>query len=191
MAATDMRLAGLEPGCKVEVRSLNQITGALSVHEARRLHELFLRNPLTWTYEGPEQNSSTMILITQGTRSEIVYVGDVQREYTDAQATRHERFYKLVEAYPHHVDNATESDTIERYCGIQQHGRDGEFSSHLTDTFDDVATMLANDIFEGWMPEAIFDLDTGQRIELHVSSPIITKSEDQGVMENVLEQEVS
>jgi hypothetical protein len=46
---------------------------------------------------------------------------------------------------------------------------------------------LGDGVLDGWAPEGLYDLDTGQRIELHVSTPVVSRSEDQGCCENPLE----
>jgi hypothetical protein len=55
---------------------------------------------------------------------------------------------------------------------------------HLDGAFDD----LADRILEGDAPDGVYDLDTGRKIEIHVSTPIVTASEDQGVTINPLER---
>lgn len=54
-------------------------------------------------------------------------------------------------------------------------------TAHLDtfDTFEQACEHLGSAVIDGYLPEAIYDLDTGQRIDLHISSPVVTKSADQ------------
>lgn len=50
--------------------------------------------------------------------------------------------------------------------------------------------ILGGSFLEGVMIEAVYDLDTGERIELHISTPIVSRAEDQGMEENPLDESV-
>lgn len=79
-----------------------------------------------------------------------------------------------------------------RFCAISR----PRVGSHRPSTwatfesFDDAATHLADGVLNGEIFEAIFDLDTGERIDLHISTPVVTRAEDQGVIINPLKQDV-
>jgi len=54
-------------------------------------------------------------------------------------------------------------------------------------TFDEACEYLGEGVLEdGRVPEAVYDLDTGKRIDLHVTTPVVTRGEDQGIMVNPL-----
>lgn len=69
-------------------------------------------------------------------------------------------------------------------CGV------GDYeNAHLT-TFDDLDAALddlADRILDGQAPDGVYDLDTAQKIEIHVSTPIVTASEDRGITVNPLQ----
>lgn len=51
-------------------------------------------------------------------------------------------------------------------------------------TFKDAAAHAGDQILDGFTPlDGIFNLDTGEMIELHISTPVVTASEDQGIMQ--------
>lgn len=56
-------------------------------------------------------------------------------------------------------------------------------------TFEEACDELADEILDHGCGKdlAVYDLETGERIELHVSTPIVMRAEDQGVMENPLD----
>ena len=68
--------------------------------------------------------------------------------------------------------------------------RDGFVTDARIDTFSmewDAMQWLADGLLDGYVPEALYDLDTGDRINLHVGTPAVTRSEDQAIYENPLE----
>ncbi len=54
-------------------------------------------------------------------------------------------------------------------------------------TVDDAFEELGSEVLEGLCADGVYDLDTGQKIDVNISTPIITASEDQGVSCNPLE----
>jgi hypothetical protein len=56
-------------------------------------------------------------------------------------------------------------------------------------TVDEAFADLGDQVLDGECVDAVYDLDTGERIGIHVSTPIVTRSEDQGVMINPLRPE--
>jgi hypothetical protein len=55
-------------------------------------------------------------------------------------------------------------------------------------TFEDACALAGEEILDsGRLPDAVYDLDTGERIDVHTTTPVVTRSEDQGVMVNPLE----
>lgn len=59
----------------------------------------------------------------------------------------------------------------------------------LHPTFEDACAELADQILDSGLSGdlAVYDLDTGERIDLHVTTPVVTRADEQGVMENPLE----
>jgi hypothetical protein len=54
-------------------------------------------------------------------------------------------------------------------------------------TFADACLELGDGVLEGYLPAGVYDLDTGELIELHVTTPVVSRSEDQGVTRNPLQ----
>lgn len=57
------------------------------------------------------------------------------------------------------------------------------------DTLEEALESMGVQVLEGFSPDAVYDLDTRERIEVHVSTPVVTKSEEQGTMLNPLAHE--
>jgi hypothetical protein len=90
--------------------------------------------------------------------------------------TRDERHAQLVEDLDAGHDRL---DEIGRYAGIQQQS-DWGYYVVTGDSFENIADYLAEEVFEGWSPAGIVDLDTGESIGVHVSTPVVSRSEDPG-----------
>lgn len=74
------------------------------------------------------------------------------------------------------------------FCAVWREDRKDAGQCWATfDSFDEAADHLAGDSLDGGVFEAIFDLDTGERIDLHISTPIVTRSEEQGILINPLQ----
>jgi hypothetical protein len=101
-------------------------------------------------------------------------------------SVRLQRFRKLCDYYLYEPEDA---QTPFRYAACCK-DRDDELAAsgrvttweRLQDAFGD----LADQLLDGQAVDAVYDLDTAERIEIHISTPIITRSEDQGTMENPL-----
>lgn len=164
MAATDMRKAGLEVGCKATRIGWSGIVVALDAEEPKVSFKLDAAPGAVWCDSA-----------------------DILRDYEGAQKARQARFEVLYAEYPGEAGVPEETDTLERYVLVQYADMDGSYAFIWGDTFDETVEGAGGEILDGWSPEAVFDLDTGERIEVHVSSPVVTRSEDQGAMINVLE----
>jgi hypothetical protein len=44
-------------------------------------------------------------------------------------------------------------------------------------------------VLDGYATNGVYDLETGKKIDVHVSIPIVTRSEDQGVTANWLDED--
>lgn len=169
MAATDMKLAGLERGCKVILPE--------GTHAEVVTVDIGLVAP--------------RVLVRDETGEAAYRHDEVMRDPDDAQAARQARFDILMTHYPGEAGVPEDSDTVERFVLVQSNRESSDGSHAFTwgDTFDTAVEFQGGEVFDGWYPEAVFDLDTGTRIEVHVSSPEITVSEDQGALVNVLDPE--
>jgi hypothetical protein len=77
-----------------------------------------------------------------------------------------------------HVD-----DSGERFALVSESDSDEKMiTTHAR--FEDACFYAGDQVLDGWAPLGVFDLDTGELINLHIASPVVTRSEDQGVLEN-------
>jgi len=78
---------------------------------------------------------------------------------------------------------------LDRYAAtaVQAIARDARGYLQSFGTFQEACVQLGDAVLEGYLPDGVYDLDTGERIELHVSTPIVTRSEDQGICRNPLD----
>jgi hypothetical protein len=73
---------------------------------------------------------------------------------------------------------------------VENQDQTSENSIATLATFEDACALAGEETLDsGRLPDAVYDLDTGQRIEVHTTTPVVTRSEDQGVMVNPLESE--
>lgn len=95
---------------------------------------------------------------------------------------------KLIEHFSVDEEHLPESP-YERFATVileSGHGLDGA-SISTWQTREEAFQHMGDSILDGWAPEGVYDLHTGEKIELHISTPVVTPSEDQGVTENPLE----
>lgn len=78
---------------------------------------------------------------------------------------------------------------LDRYAATSRKPSDYDASGYLQtfSTFAEACSELGDGVLEGYLPAGVYDLDTGELIELHVSTPVVTRSEDQGVTVNPLQ----
>lgn len=85
---------------------------------------------------------------------------------------------------------ASEARGVERYVTVQRRG-DGDYFLNDFATEEHAFAQLGDAVLEGDEIEAVYDLDTGEMIQLHVATPVVSRSCDQGTMENPLKPERS
>jgi hypothetical protein len=87
------------------------------------------------------------------------------------------------------IDAADIPKLLDRYAATSRKASDPDGSGHLQtfSTFAEACSELGDGVLEGYLPAGVYDLDTGELIELHVSTPVVTRSEDQGVTINPLQ----
>jgi hypothetical protein len=56
----------------------------------------------------------------------------------------------------------------------------------LFDVEEDAFECLGGSVLEGYDADGVYDLDSGDTIDVHVSTPIVTRAEEQGVTANPL-----
>jgi hypothetical protein len=103
-------------------------------------------------------------------------------------STRAQRLDALVAHYePDPQLGHVEISAGERFALVSEADRSDEKMITTHKTFADACAYAGDGVLDGWDPHGIFDLDTGELINLHISTPVVTRSEDQGVLENPLE----
>ncbi len=102
--------------------------------------------------------------------------------------TERRRFHTEMLARELNIDAEDLPTLLDRYAATATQTADPNARGYLQTfpTFEDACSELGNGVLEGYLPTGIYDLDTGELIELHVSTPIVTRSEDQGVARNPL-----
>ena len=56
----------------------------------------------------------------------------------------------------------------------------------LCQTEQEAFEVLGDAVLDGYAPDGVYDLETGEKIDVHVSAPVVTRSEDQGISANWL-----
>jgi hypothetical protein len=103
--------------------------------------------------------------------------------------------YQRLAAY-YRIDPAAENNSAtaepQRYALAMIESREDTSDNYLTTaaTFEEACQLAGEEVLDsGRLPDAVYDLHTGARIELHTTTPIVTRSEDQGIMVNPLERD--
>lgn len=106
----------------------------------------------------------------------------------DERAARRARLVEHHNVEPWALESGDVSEPIRRYAAVSGIGNYED--AHLTtfDHLDAAFDELADKILDGLAPDGVYDLDTGRKIDIHVSTPIVTASEDQGATVNPLDE---
>lgn len=77
---------------------------------------------------------------------------------------------------------------LDRYAATATQASDPDANGYLEafPAFADACAELGDGVLEGYLPAGVYDLDTGELIELHIATPLVTRSEDQGICRNPL-----
>jgi len=87
------------------------------------------------------------------------------------------------------IESAELPKVLDRYAATATQVNDSDAKGYLQTfpTFADACLELGDGVLEGYLPAGVYDLDTGELIELHVTTPVVSRSEDQGVTRNPLQ----
>jgi hypothetical protein len=187
---TDMNKAGLEPGCKVNVKAPYEITGSLSDWFIDHINNARHFNP--WTLESVVDTGSPSprLILQHATAGEEggLAMDMVERDYDDAQAARHTRFKTLHASLGGDVELLNLDEPMQRYVCAQKRADGNDMSYMWGDTVDEALAGAGDEMLGGApMPEGVYDLDTGVKIELGITAPRLFPSEDQGLTVNELD----
>ena len=102
---------------------------------------------------------------------------------TDHRRTRAEMLAREL-----NIEPAGLPSFLDRYAATAMQAGDSNANGNLQTftAFTDACAELGDGVLEGYIPAGIYDLDTGELIELHVTTPVVTRSEDQGIARNPL-----
>jgi hypothetical protein len=103
-------------------------------------------------------------------------------------AARPANYKRLIEHY--RASAAEQPETPARFALVMIESQEATSDNYIAthNTFADACALAGEEILDsGRLPHAVYDLDTGRRIELHTTTPVVTHSEDQGMMLNPLE----
>ena len=104
----------------------------------------------------------------------------------DERAARRAHLVEHFGVEPWALESGDATEPARRYAAVSGLGKDED--PHLS-TFDDLEAAfddLADSILDGQAPDGVYDLDTATKIDIHVSTPIVSASDDQGVTLNPL-----
>jgi hypothetical protein len=104
-------------------------------------------------------------------------------------ATQAENYGLLLEHFEPHIlfDNVTPA--THRYAAVSEEFFDETRVGALVflcETQQEAFEVLGGSVLDGYAPDGVYDLETGEKIEVHVSTPIIRRAEDQGTTLNPL-----
>ncbi|CAB4892392.1 unannotated protein [freshwater metagenome] len=96
------------------------------------------------------------------------------------QALRESRRGVIEEHYAPIGSYDVEEQAAERWLYVAIDRGEHHTSTHAT--FEDLCEHAGGEVLDSGMgPIAAYDLDTGHPIELHVTTPVVTAAEDQGI----------
>lgn len=128
-----------------------------------------------------------MTRITTSDSSEPGSPGNDDRRYDETNTDeRAQRIQRLVDYYG---SGECDANVAHRYVTVSQRGHDGDYLLYEAPTEGEALALLGDLMLtEDLAPEAVYDLDTGRRIEINVGV-VIQRSEDQEMMENPLAED--
>lgn len=121
---------------------------------------------------------------------------NVATEWISANVpTREQLWRKLCEHYGADPDDTClgglkHGDAVQRFAAVALEFDLGQGDSRAAlaswPTFEEACDVLGSAVLDGYAPEAVYDLDRGERLDIHIASPVITLADDQ-MGENVLQ----
>lgn len=78
------------------------------------------------------------------------------------------------------IGDDSEEEHAERWLYVADDRGEAWTSTHAT--FEDLCDYAGGEMLDsGSGPIAAYDLDTGEAVELHITTPMVSKAEDQGI----------
>ena len=142
--------------------------------------ELLAERPAVWSYPIHETPTTARLCYRHN-----------EHEFVDMPAARAINYKRLLDHY--RFDPASQegssSSPPERFALAMIESRGDTSDNYVTTarSFDDACALAGDEILDsGRVPDAVYDLDTGARLEVHTTTPVVTRSEDQEIMVNPL-----
>jgi hypothetical protein len=106
----------------------------------------------------------------------------------DERTARRARLVEHHGVEPWALEAGDLDEPVRRYAAVWGIGNYEDAHLSTFDALDAAFDELADGVLEGLAPDGVYDLDTGNKIDIHVSTPIVTASEDQGATVNPLDE---
>ena len=100
--------------------------------------------------------------------------------------SRKSNWFELLEHHDVTEPLGAADETPERYAAVAEQ-RDERFATTHA-TLGDAFYALGDGVLDGWTPCGVYDLDERTMLEVHVATPVVTASEDQGIMLTAFDQ---
>ena len=108
---------------------------------------------------------------------------------TTVEDTRSQNYARLLEHFEPHTTYDKVSPETHRYAAVAEEfleeQRVGAIIA-LCETEADAFGVLGDSVLDGYAPDGMYDLNTGDKIDIHVSTPIVTRATDQSITYNPL-----
>jgi hypothetical protein len=104
--------------------------------------------------------------------------------------SRAENYRRLHEHFEPHIVYDNAGPETHRYAAVAEEFFDQQRVGAivlLCETVQQACEVLGDSVLDGYAPDGVYDLETGQKIDVHVSTPIVTRAEDQGITANPLD----
>jgi hypothetical protein len=103
---------------------------------------------------------------------------------------RFDNYARLLEHFEPHTIFDNVSPETNRYASVAEEFCDEQRAGALIalcETEIEAFGILGESVLDGYAPDGVYGLDTGEKIEVRVSTPVITRAEDQGMTSNPLQ----
>ena len=104
------------------------------------------------------------------------------------EQSRATRYAALIAHFQAHTFDPV-APAIPRYAAVAEEIFDDQRVGAkivLCDTELDAFEFLGDSVLDGYAADGVYDLDTAEKIDIHVSTPVVTRAGDQGVTANPL-----
>ena len=102
------------------------------------------------------------------------------------EQTRANNYYGLIKHFEAHTYDPV-GPTMPRYAAVSAEFFDDQrvgAKIGLCETEEEAYGFLGESVLEGYSPDGVYDLDTAEKIDIEVSTPIVTRANEQGISAN-------